>query len=380
MKPLHRSLFLSLGLTLVAGCVVDTTDDGAPNGEVVYLDKGAPEGKADSVTSRYVMHFFPGLQSWDGRSERTGVMLLAKNGEYIFAVPARGGPEVRHGTAGATPKGSYAISQVGPKQGSNRWPMSLVQWGSVLAVDENEQGRVTAVYERYTNMAGQTAERQIDNWKLGYVNTRDFSRNMGLVFHDTDQSGTIEDDERTVGNMHFASQVRSGTPIYTNDFGHMSAYLGRNGVYLHPTSPMYHESDGQPTDACSTMSGQCRLADSHGCIHVAPPVLDYLIGSGWLRRGTNVVVHGYDESPPAEAAELIAGLAEEVDAQRWSETERNVDCACDYNDNVCEAALKGTVLTCECDVDCYQGEHSTACNQDGRCDTWCPASVDPDCR
>ncbi len=385
MKHFHRNLLLPLSasaLMLGAGCVADSTsDEPAASGggdEIVMLDKDDDYGKADSVTARYVMHFYPKLKEWEGRWEQTGVFMLAKRNEYIFAVYARGGPETQSGTAGATPTGTYKTSTIGPKQGSNRWPMSIVQWGSTMTVDESDQGLVTAVYENYTDMAGQAGTRQLAAWKLAWVNTKDFSSYIGLVFNDTDQSGRIEESERTVDNMHFGAQVRSGAQIYTNDFGHMSAYLGKYGVYLHPTSPMYHESNGQPTDECSTMSGSCHLADSHGCIHVAPATIDYLVVNGWLRKRTSVVVHGYDEDPPEQTAELLAKLPD-VDAGRGHATERNNDCACDYYDGVCEAAIKGALLTCECDYDCYTGDIEEACSRDKHCDSWCPGKSDPDC-
>jgi len=52
------------------------------------------------------------------------------------------------------------------------------------------------------------------------------------------------------------------------------------------------------------------------------------------------------------------------------------DCACDYNE-YCEAGTQGGTDTCACDPDCEPNEW--ACDDDGHCDTWCTAGVDPDC-
>lgn len=51
-------------------------------------------------------------------------------------------------------------------------------------------------------------------------------------------------------------------------------------------------------------------------------------------------------------------------------------CVCDFNPDVCEAAVEGSSEACACDPDCDGAE---ACGSDGHCDSWCPPGVDPDC-
>jgi hypothetical protein len=51
-------------------------------------------------------------------------------------------------------------------------------------------------------------------------------------------------------------------------------------------------------------------------------------------------------------------------------------CVCDYNE-YCEADAPDSDVTCSCDPDCEP--HEYACSDDGHCDTFCPAGVDPDC-
>lgn len=63
----------------------------------------------------------------------------------------------------------------------------------------------------------------------------------------------------------------------------------------------------------------------------------------------------------------------------WCPANVDPDCACncDYNDGICEAASRDSSATCRCDADCADGHE--ACEADAHCDTWCPTGVDPDC-
>ncbi len=234
------SLVCSLVVVNLSGCTADTGEPQQPpaEGDVIVLDKPGDSGKADSTAAEFSLHFYPKLISWLDHDEQTGVVVVEQAGVAIFATDARGGPAIAQGTADPTPAGTYKISQIEPKAGSNRWPMSLVRWGATLSVDEDANGRVTAVYEHYTDMAGQAQTQQLPHYKLTKVNTADFPTNVGLVFEDSDQNGTIDPAEMTVDNMQLADYVKSNAPIYLNDFGHLSAYLG-NSVFIHPTSGMY---------------------------------------------------------------------------------------------------------------------------------------------
>jgi hypothetical protein len=347
---------LSLQLTL--GCGMEPSsggdpDDGDPGtGDLTADGVGVDDQSVDDgVTSRYKLHFFPRLADWDGRDEATGVLMVARDGKYIFAGYARGGPEVAQGTASRTPRGIYGVAGIGPKLGSSRWPMSLVQWGSTLTVDEDDSGHVTAVYTHSTGLSGSTTVRKIEDWKLSWVNTKDFSGPVGLVFADSNENGTIELEEKTVDNMIMGEYVRSGAPVYTNDFGHMSIDLGKNGVFIHPTTGMYEPGTSDPTEECASLSGQCELRDSHGCLHVAPALIDHLLAQGWVRKGTSVTVHAYSEAAPAEATALLASLAD-IDGSPIPDA-RVPYCGCDWRSNACEVAVPGTTLDCTCDIDCY---------------------------
>ncbi len=332
----------------------DVTDEGGgdptADGEGVD-DQSLDDGKADAVTDRYKLHFFPRLTGWDDRDEETGVILVARDGKYIFAGYVRGGPQVKQGTASRTPMGTYRVAGIGPKLGSSRWPMSLVQWGSTVTVDEDENGRVTAVHTHITDLSGRNVVRKIEDWKLSWVNTQDFSKPIGLVFNDPNENGKIDPEEKTVDNMILGGFVRTGTPVYTNDFGHISVDMGKNGVFMHPTPSMYETGTNDRTEECSSLSGQCELADSHGCLHVSPALIDHILSQGWLRKGTSIIVHGYTEAPPADAARLLGSLAD-IDASPIP-TARVPFCGCDWRSNVCEVAVPGTSLECTCDIDCY---------------------------
>lgn len=359
-----RAIFGMLSLQLALGCGMQPADGAAddaadpdmsdPTADGVGVDDHTiDDGKADAVTSRYKLHFFPKLTEWEGRDEATGVLMVARDGKYIFAGYTRGGPEVQQGTASRTPRGTYFVAGIGPKLGSDRWPMSLVQWGATLTADEDDSGHVTAVYQHATGLDGKEVVRKIEERKLAFVNTKDFSGPIGLVFGDSNQNNKIDPDERTVDNMMLGSYVRSGEPIYTNDFGHMSVDLGANGVFIHPTTAMYEEGTNDRKEECDSLSGQCALHDSHGCLHVAPALIDYILAHGWIRKGTQVIVHSYSESPPAQAAGLLASLSDIDEAGSVPEA-RVLQCGCDWRSNVCEVAVPGTQLDCTCDIDCYQ--------------------------
>ena len=88
---------------------------------------------------------------------------------------------------------------------------------------------------------------------------------------------------------------------------------------------MYFENNGQPTPACSSLSGSCDLVDSHGCIHIAPSLIDYLVDHGWVRTGTIAVVHSYNEAAPAYVQSLLAELPA-IDAAHGTQTERDANC------------------------------------------------------
>ena len=153
MRRSTKAILGMLSLQLVVGCAAsesasDETDPGVGDETadgVGVDDQSIDDGKADAVTNRYKLHFFPKLTSWDGHDEQTGVLMVARDGKYIFAGYVRGGPETKVGTASRTPAGTYFVAGIGPKLGSSRWPMSLVQWGATLTVDQDAAGHVTVL-------------------------------------------------------------------------------------------------------------------------------------------------------------------------------------------------------------------------------------------
>ncbi len=94
-----------------------------------------------------------------------------------------------------------------------------------------------------------------------------------------------------------------------NDFGHISVKYFRdtnyNGVldknesilgdFIHtiPGSEAisYYNSTRQTNQSKFVVD----LPGSHGCIHVKPTDVDTMIGSGYLKKGQVIVVHGYNE-------------------------------------------------------------------------------------
>ena len=62
--------------------------------------------------------------------------------------------------------------------------------------------------------------------------------------------------------------------------------------------------------------------------------------------------------------------------QTCVEGECVVPCDCDFVDGICEAAAPNSSSACSCDTDCLG---ASACQDDGHCDSWCPANLDSDC-
>src|SRR5262245_29284453 len=103
-----RAIFGMLSLQLAFGCGMQPSSEGIGDDEEIGAadptadglgvdDQSIDDGKADAVTQRSKLHFFPKLTEWDGRDEATGVLMVARDGKYIFAGYARGGPEVAQG-------------------------------------------------------------------------------------------------------------------------------------------------------------------------------------------------------------------------------------------------------------------------------------------
>ncbi len=93
-----------------------------------------------------------------------------------------------------------------------------------------------------------------------------------------------------------------------NDYGHATvAYFddkNKNGVMdsgeilqndmIHPT-PL-----GELQEALGIPNNQIFLEGSHGCIHLTPDDVDIMISKGYLRKGSKIIIHSYNEDIPKQ--------------------------------------------------------------------------------
>jgi hypothetical protein len=167
--------------------------------------------------------------------------------------------------AGPTDKGTFTVASCGQHSSKLYATWSKIRWGSPL---KEENGQVMVQHEGkwqpLSDVTPLTKENLLDYYELLYEKRQlpdkwlfnDFGHQTCYLFKDTDGDGKLGKKEKI------------------------------HAEFFHTT----------PQDEASEALGKkYTLSESHGCVHVRPPDLDLLVKKGYLKPGTKVVVHGYEE-------------------------------------------------------------------------------------
>ena len=184
---------------------------------------------------------------------------------------AFGGPETEYLAqdgfmAGPTDPGSYRVAYCGRHSSRRYATWSKIPWGAPLKEDEKSGEllvRFEGRWQRVVDLTGKT------------------------------KNDIIQANEDLY-------RIRAVPPKWVfNDFGHITCYFFEDknknkkfdrglekihGEFFHPT----------PRDEALTVRGKhVDLTESHGCIHLRPLDVDHMIKSGFMKKGTLVVIHEY---------------------------------------------------------------------------------------
>lgn len=192
---------------------------------------------------------------------------------FIDSFEAVGGPATPgmgddNYPTGPTDKGKFVIARCG-KHSSNRYPIwSKVEWGTPLKEDAGIlYVKVKDVWKKLSDFTPATKEQILDR-------------------HDELYGRRIIPDKWVF-----------------NDFGHMTCYYFKDvnnnkrrdrnekvhGEFIHTTPN---------NEAQTSRSEAVILFESHGCIHVKPKDIDRMIKKSYLKKGNQIIVHGYSDKAP----------------------------------------------------------------------------------
>lgn len=179
-------------------------------------------------------------------------------------------------TATRTPPGRYTL---GPAEHhtTQGWPKSVVPWGAALReVNEIVQYQVSGRWIDASGVNGNVTQAIL---MFAAKSKRPMpvlvaSRHARQMFYDQ-QSGKLKLQWRE------------------NDFGKWSWNLRLRG---HRTVFFVHTT---PVDEAAGAS-DFELVESHGCLHIRPKDRDTMVGKGYLRESTTLIVKTYEDrwSPP----------------------------------------------------------------------------------
>jgi hypothetical protein len=197
-----------------------------------------------------------------------------QRGRRLDAYDMRGGPpearpdaDGRH-TWGPTPRGTFRVRSLG-RHRSTSWKYSQIPWGARI---------------RERDGVVQFQSRKDAPW-------RD-ATGPNSVFSSRDETMRFE-------RRDFLLNGKLRTTWGRNDFGHITAYLEKDGKLqnhmIHPT-PSGEERYGDEA---------WPLTLSHGCEHLRPHDMDEMLAKGYLRPGVTFVVHGYEEKLPTAPIPLL---------------------------------------------------------------------------
>lgn len=224
--------------------------------------------------------------------------IIGQAAKLVDSFPAQGGPKIHKpqpddpvGGGWPTTAGTYTIAHCGvyPRMKSDEspdstpesifyssWLYSRIRWDSRLNDLSTSSG--TKLFVR------QKTETGLDY----YLNSFPIEESVSSI--DKVCSACTNQQVRD----HFISKNKlPNTTIYSfswaeNDFGHYTCYYKNSSgtlqiQYIHPT-PTLEKNPNSP------------LGQSHGCIHVRPDDLDYMMNKGYLIGGSKFIVHSYDEA------------------------------------------------------------------------------------
>ena len=204
--------------------------------------------------------------------------------EIIYATQARGGPSQPNMNtddgypAGPTNAGKFRILRCGRHRSRERYrDYSGVKWGTPLRKHKGVlQVKIKGRWEKLSKHSGLSERDIIDAYYELY------------------------------GKKEFPDKW------LFNDFGHKTCYYFKDinhnrrldkgngeklhGEFIHPT----------PEDEAKSAQGKAIvLTESHGCVHIKPQSIDYMIKKGYLKKGNIFQVHNYSEKAPPGARKYL---------------------------------------------------------------------------
>lgn len=187
-----------------------------------------------------------------------------------------GGPPTVTKTPGGhvatpTPAGTYVLDSA-EHHTTSGWPGSVVPWGARLR-------EVAEVVQYETN--GKWVDASGPNGRVTHAVLKFAARSRDPI------SPLIA--SRQARQMFYDQHSGHLSPVWkSNDFGIWSWNLKLNGlrtVFFIHTTPDDENAGNSDFD----------LRRSHGCLHIRPKERDVMMGKGYLREGTTVIVKRYKD-------------------------------------------------------------------------------------
>lgn len=185
-----------------------------------------------------------------------------------------------------TPKGEFVIAYCAKQASSGYgYGMSKIPWGSKIRLDAASrelQVQLNGQWKMVKDVTGVSRQEVEKAFSAYYRQTNDLLRNLGKA--------------QLTYTQPFPDEW-----IF-NDFGHISCYyfVDVNGNRRQDKGEKMSQEVVHPTPDDEFLDSKgygslIQLPESHGCIHVKPKDIDYMIARGFLKTGNTVVVHGYTD-------------------------------------------------------------------------------------
>jgi hypothetical protein len=215
------------------------------------------------------LHFFPGQKK----------ILWVIGGSPSVTVEAWGGeqpdPKIKYGIMKPrkTTLGKYVIYSVAAYR-TNTWPYSRITWGTSI--------RLSSDGEKVLYKTGNLKQPWKPITDLIRDSTPDAIRGYYYQLY-----GEYKIPDRWIFNDFGVKSIR-----YFQDLNH-NKRLDKNerlsGEMIHTTPD---------NEAQTTLGKDVKLESSHGCIHLKPVDRDKLEKAGAFSKGTDLIIHEYDETIP----------------------------------------------------------------------------------